>query len=764
MIRLDNSNLLMQVVSVAAWFVCVSLAHGEPPPTRETATPGGNTQPPQLASKVDFARDVVPILTRAGCNSGACHGAAAGRGYLALSLYGSRPRADYRALVHAANGRFIDLQTPAESLMLQMPTGQLDHGGGVRLEDDGHAYQTFLAWLEQSATPGSLSVVTNITVHPSEMLELKVGESASLRVMATWEDGTQRQVSDLLVVDGADTRGDTRAPLTAQIESQKLVLTAARAGYTPVTLRYGPVARTVQVWSRDSEQPEKPSLAGGDQGGPFAHPAAEIDRWVAVACARAGERVAGETAPHVLARRLWLDLIGRQPTRAEWQHAVVEIEQGEYTALVDRLLADDSFYQTAGGVLASWVADATSGTGPHAELADSFATELAVNDDLRQLARRALVVQDASNERTSGEAQSDTPAASRLSSLFHRFARDPRTRAELVAGVWMGVRIGCAQCHDHPLDHWTQDDYFAMAACWAEVEAEEAAVRRIRGRTTTDLRSGLQAVAKIPGESQPYNHHSGSADIAFSDWLCSESNPQFDRNAVNRVWHWLMGVALVEEIDDHRATNPAINPELLNYLTECFQQQEYSLSSLVRAIVLSDTYRRVSDADSTHLAHRLGAIRAVKPIAVPLELLSYQALVGVSIAEASAGQTPLSADASMMQDAMQQPSALSVENSCGRGDGTCSDLISESLDLAAGQRINGLVQAHIKQQWQAQQQPRVLLETCFESLFGHSPPESSRAPWENLLPTAADDPQEQREIVEDIVWSWLVSNDFRRSH
>ncbi len=699
--------------------------------------------PPALAKEppVDFAKNVLPILTSAGCNSGACHGAAAGRGYLTLSLFGSRPEADYETLLHGVAGRYLDLQQPGSSLLLQKPSGFLEHGGGVRIDSDGADFQSLRNWVAQGGPLGSGAKLQKLSIVPGESLELSVGEPVEVQVTAQWNDGDRRPVAPWLVIEGAERRlpdtqsTNVQSTVTFVRGETSIELTPHAPGYWPVTIRLGPLARTLQLWVRERAADYEPRATTAQK---------TIDQLVANACRRVGQSLAGPCEPHLLARRLWIDLLGRHPSLGQWQEATELIAGGELGVVVDRLLASDEFNDRAARQIVSWIQSASRQKGPSEKLQSQVARFLAKNDNLRELALRMLTV-------SGSDSDANTEAAENLN-LFHQFATEPRSRAELVASVWMGVRVGCAQCHDHPLDHWTQDDYFAMAACWAEVESA-GQIRRIAGRTTTDLRTGRAAVARLPGQDAPYVNSQGlPADIAFAQWLGGKDNPLFSRNIANRVWHWLLGSGLVVELDDQRETNPPINPELLELLSARLQQENFSLRAIVRSIVLSDAYGRSVDTTSARLAHRMVAAREPKRIDFSMERLVQDALQ--LPADDQAASVP--SDPTMMMSAAD-------DDGCSRT-ATCADPLGQNLRLVAGEEINRLVSQAVATSWKAAVPPITLLGQFHHRLFGRPATAAQIQRWQQMSEQVDDRPGAQREFVEDLLWSWLVSPEFLQLH
>ena len=394
-----------------------------------------------------------------------------------------------------------------------------------------------------------MTQLQSIDITPSPSIQLRTGDSTVVRINAIWEDGTSNAIpAGWVRIDGASPDAlDKAASLSVQRDGTQLHFRANTPGYWPVTIRVGKIAQTMQFWVAPSTiQPWKPTDAT----------AGSIDALVDAASRRIRKKPLDRCPPELLARRLWVDLLGQHPPLEAWRAATQQIADGRLPELVDQLLASPEFYARAGQEITAW-ATATSTRREAAnlqQLAEQLSQQLRQDSNLLQLARDMLRVPENSAEQGGSVLLS-----------FHQLANDPRSRAEWVASTWMGVRIGCAQCHDHPLDHWTQDDYFGLAACWSEIESA-GKVRRITGRTTTDLRSGRVALAKLPDSPDIYQGDQ-AADLALVDWLTSGKNDVVAHNLVNRIWLWTTGQAIVDEPDDQRTTNPPINPSLMDYLT-----------------------------------------------------------------------------------------------------------------------------------------------------------------------------------------------------
>ncbi len=696
---------------------------------------------------VDFCKELIPALTQAGCNAGACHGAAAGRGYLALSLYGSRPQQDYHTLLHAPGTRFVDLENPTDSLLLRKPSGYLDHGGGVVLDEDGQAYRLLRQWIEGGCALAPPADIERLLVAPGTSLAAGCGEPMKVDVRAVWSDGASTSALPYLRIEGAqpDDGGKDQSPVVFALDADGLVFWALTPGYWPVTIRFGKSAVTLQLWAAPSSGASdvgSPSVAGSGASPVGGSSAPEtIDALVAQATDRIGMERADHAPPHLVARRLYLDLLGRHPRLEEWRRATAQIQDGALHALVDDLLDRPEFPRHAARVIVGWVEDAAGRPSPVVQdLRNAVAARLARNDNLRDLIRAMLQVQE--------------PEASGLNQV-HRLAASPGERSELVSKAFLGVRIGCAQCHDHPLDHWTQDDYFGLAACWAEIEST-GSLRRIPGRTTTDPRTGRDAIAGLPHGGAI----SGPPDVGVVEWICSPDNPLFVGNLANRMWAWLVGTPLVDPVDDQRSTNPAVNPALHRWLSEYVVTQDFSVKQVAKAIALTNTYARTASEDAPPLARRLAAVRGVQPIDIPLAQLAGQALTDGAPASGDV-ETRRSGTAMMM--AAESPDT----EGCTR-DAACENPIRRNLMLGAGGELAPIIARSVQAaqplsgDLPPQESATAWLSDAYHRLFGvaPAPPLMQRIAADlSLLP-----PQEVMPYMEDVVWSWIVNRRFTQMY
>jgi hypothetical protein len=625
---------------------------------------------------VSYRRDVVALLSKAGCNMGACHGNLNGKGGFRLSLRGDDPAFDLAALTRDAFARRLNTTKPAASLAYLKPTGQVPHEGGLRFAPGSQEAATLLSWIEAGATDDvkAAPTVTSLEVFPEHRYCPSPALSQQLLVTATFSDGSRRDVTRQASYDVND---PTKVTVTADGKVQ-----VARPTEAVVAVRY----LTGRAVSRLAFLADRP---GFTWSGP--EPSNIVDRHVFAKLRALKVNPSEPSTDAVFLRRASLDATGRLPTPKEVRAFLNDEDPDKRSKLVDRLLARPEF-------------------------ADVWAlrwADLLRNEEMTMGAKGVWVFQRWLRDRFAADAPLDEFARSLVTSSgstwvnppasFYRTNRDPETAAETVAQVFLGVRLQCARCHNHPFDVWTQDDYYGLAACFANVRHKELSnVRKdaldkheINGDEfiyldgapeTVQPRSGAMMAPKAPRGPKAEPRGDQDARRSLADWL-TRDNRQFARNLANRVWFHLMGRGVVDPVDDFRDSNPPSNPELLGALTDAFVAGGYRLRPLVAVVMKSKTYQLSATPNETNAEDDANFARA------QVRLLPAETLLD-AIAQAL-GATPLYPDVPPGTRASQLPGArmggpfLKV---FGKPDRllTCECERSESTTLAqAFQLING---------------------------------------------------------------------------
>ena len=530
---------------------------------------------------VQFGRDVMAVLSKAGCNAGNCHGNQNGKGGFKLSLRGQHPDQDYASLVRQHGGRRIDRFAPDQSLILRKASGQVAHLGGTRFRQGDLEYRILRNWLAAGAPPPEAhqTKLVSLQVSPPEAVLFGPAPELQLQVMAQFADEPPQDVTRLACYETSN--------LLATVEIAGRVV-RQRYGQTTVIVRYldhqvaVPVALMV-----DRQPPTRPPEAAHNR----------LDQLALAKLEKLRIEPSTPASDPALLRRTYLDTLGVLPTSAEARAFSKETRPDKHSRLVDRLLARPEF---ADFWALKWsdvlrneekVLDARGVDVFHAWIREQIAVGLPWDQFVRALLR------------AEGSTYDKPPAN------YWRANRTAAVRAETTARLFLGTRLQCAQCHNHPFDRWTQDDYYSWAAVFALVDYEIVDNKRtdkfdknefkgeqrvvINGNLgITDPRSGHFATPQLLGAETlgPGSHYDRLTPLAV--WLTGPENRQFARAQTNFVWYHLLGRGLVEPIDDFRLTNPASNPPLLEELASQFIRSEFDLRALVQRILASRIYQR----------------------------------------------------------------------------------------------------------------------------------------------------------------------------
>lgn len=563
----------------------------------------------------DFIRDVSPVLARLGCNAGTCHGSKEGKNGFKLSLRGYDPVFDVRALTDDLASRRVNPAAPDESLMLLKATGAVPHAGGQRTPHGSEYYAILRQWIAEGARlDGTSARVTRLEVAPANPIVQPPGGRQQMRVLAAYADGRTRDVTAEAFLESGN-------PEVATADPQGL-LTAVRRGEAPILARYeGAYAATTLT------------VMGDRTGFVWQDPPVNnrIDELVAAKWKRLKILPSGLCSDAEFIRRVSLDLTGLPPTAAE----VVEFlanprdPRSKRDALIERLLGSAAFLDHWANKWADLLQVNRRFLGEEGArlFRDWIRAELAANTPYDDFVRRVL---------TASGSNRDNPAAS-----YWKIQRTPTEAMENTTHLFLATRFNCNKCHDHPFERWTQDQYYALAQYFAQFELkkdEASGDRRVAGTEVEGARPLFELVSDRPEGSIPHErtgkpaapafpYPAGSAPAseiprrqALAAWLTSADNRYFALSYVNRLWGYLLGVGLIEPLDDLRAGNPPSNPELLEHLTREFVESGFNSRHIVRQICQSRTYQlelathRWNADDQVNFSHAL-------PRRLPAEVL-----------------------------------------------------------------------------------------------------------------------------------------------
>jgi hypothetical protein len=699
---------------------------------------------PAAGTQIDFDTQIVPILTRSGCNAGSCHGAAAGRGGFHLSLFGSDPAADFAEIVPAFEGRRIHRTQPAESLLLRKPTGYLDHGGGNCLDEDSAGAQLLRQWIAEGAERQAGRKLTRFEVSTSIEHELPLNEPFDLRASAWFDDERPAQVATWTVFTAQD-------PTAVRIDSIGTRAQVLRPGRHVILARY--LDRVVPLvlvspWPVSSSWQVQPRNASSQRAANWIDD--EIDR--TLAALRIPVSAAADDA--TFQRRVTLDLTGKLPTLEELAAFQADASPDKRERLVDCLLASDAWVDY-------WTLHFARVLKLHS-LPHEPEAVACYSNWLREQIARGTSVQQWSREllATTGDSHQRGPAN------FGRMVADARGQAELVGRLFLGARLGCANCHAHPFDRWTQDDYHGLAAVFGKLERGRMVRVASRGEITNP-RTGEPAVPRVPGGPLYPEEELPSHEWA-ARWLTSADNDRFAQVTVNRLWHAMLGRGLVEPVDDLRPTNPPSNPALLQRLAADFVAHGYDLRHTLKVLALSQTYARSSEpmagnsADNEFYSH--ARRRPLGP-----EVLA-DALADVTGVPTTWPGQPPGTQAVKLLDPLSPAPALDLLGRCSPAS-DCAEGQRDEFSLTAqlhwlnGQFVNSrllAVDSRLSRALAQQTPTESLLREFFQRAYGRAPNQAEQQRW--LAHLDERDPALRRQIWEDFLWSLLASRDFAENH
>jgi len=520
---------------------------------------------------IHFANDIMPILTKASCNSGACHAKAdVGQRGFRLSLLGFEPQEDYEHIVKEAKGRRVFPQAPEQSLLLLKAANIVPHGGGKKLDPSSEAYQTLVRWVGQGTPWGVESdpELAAIEVEPKEAL-LKAKTTQQLKVVAKYTDGSSRDVTKLALYETSDTS-------MAEAGEAGLVKTQDIPGNVAVMVRYAGRVSVCRV--------------SVPLGAPIEHlpPARNfVDELVFANLKEIGIPPSAPADDSTFFRRVTLDIAGRLPTAEETKAFLASTDPKKRDLAIDALLSSPEY---ADYFANKWTALLKNRRESAADITANFAFHSWIRDNLLantpydQLVKQLLGA--------TGTIVENPPVA------WYKRVKDPKEQLEDVAQLFLGVRMQCAQCHHHPFERWSQHDYYSMAAFFNQVGrkptavADEDLIFHKRGLATyLDKKSGQPV--KPAGLGSPAFDIPPDDDprLYLANWMSEPSNPFFAKVLMNRYWKHFFKTGLVEPEDDLRDTNPASNPELLDALAKHFIDSKFDLKEAVRVITRSQTYQ-----------------------------------------------------------------------------------------------------------------------------------------------------------------------------
>jgi hypothetical protein len=698
----------------------------------------------QLDHPMSFKHDVLPVLTKAGCNTGACHGSARGRDGFHLSLFGYDPEGDYDRITREMGARRVNLAIPEDSLLLLKATGSVPHTGGKRFDLSSDFYKAVFAWLNAGAPhdPPNLPHVTSVRIEPTEMVIEGQNVPRQLQVTAKYSDGTIRDVTPLAVFF---TNNDQTAAV-----SPSGMITSGDRGEAFVMARFD----TTTVGSDVIVVPK---------GLAFTFPQVEernyIDTLIDNKLKKLRIAPSGLCTDEEFLRRVSLDITGMLPTVEEHNQFLANTDPQKRAKLVDELLQRPEFTDI-------WVMKWAELLQIRSSVDISGKSALVYFNWLRDQIQQNVPVNELVRQLISSTGGTfDNPATG-----FYQFETDPLKLAEDTAQAFLGVQIKCAQCHNHPFDRWTMNDYRGFVAFFTQIQRKKG--EDPRETIVFDGHSGESVnpitnkavLPKFLGGAQPTPGPEDRRQL-LADWMADPANPWFAKHFANIVWAQFFGRGIIEPVDDVRVSNPPVNAELLNALGKHLVDYKYDFRKLIRDICLSRTYQLSSQSNSTNQQDESNfshsGIRRLRA-EVMLDCIS----------EATGTKDkfkglPLGAHAVEIADGATTDYFLRTFGRATR-ETVCScevsmePNLSQALHLINGNTVQGKIVngGVINKMLTAKLDDKTILTDLYLRTLNRAPTDDELKTLTPLL----NDPASRQSTLEDIFWALLNSKEFMFNH
>lgn len=714
---------------------------------------------------LSFRHDVLPVLSKAGCNSGGCHGALAGKGGFRLSLNAYDPATDHYNITRENRGRRIEFADPARSLFVIKPTAAVRHKGGKFLHEDSDDYKLLIEWIQQGAPGPSTddTELNRIELTPA-LSQLNKGDTQPLTVHAFFSDGTKRDVTRWARFTSTDAT-------VAEVDEATGLAKVIGYGEGAISVWYSgqiALARITSPW---------PSVIPDEV---FARTPKRnvIDKRVIEQLRRLNLKPSKPSSDSEFIRRVYLDVVGMLPTPQETKAFLADTSETKRDDLIEKLLAQPEFVDYWAYRLSDLFLISSKKLRPQALKAyyDWLRGEIEKITPWDQLVRQVVA------------AKGDT--LKNGAANFYSIHQDPETMAENVSQAFMSLSINCAKCHNHPLEKWTNDQYYSFANLFARVRAKGwgGDTRSGDGARTLFIADRGDLIQPRTGKPQPPAPLDGQAIAsdstedrreALADWLTSPENPYFTRSIANRVWANFFGRGIVEPVDDLRISNPASNEPLLQAISEYLAKNDYDLKSLMRLILRSETYRR----SSTPLPENEGDQKYYSryyPRRLMAEVLQ-DAITSVTRVSPKYNQITLS-DGSTEGTSLYREGtrALQLSDSAvtsyflktfGRNEReiTCEcersnkPSMVQVLHLSNGDTLNNNLRSkQSRVNTMITQSNGDIIDEAYLLCLSRRPSDSERKRLQNIFEVAPE--TERRGVVEDLFWALMTSREFLFQH
>jgi hypothetical protein len=702
------------------------------------------------ARPVSFRRQVIAVLTQAGCNAGACHGTPSGKNGFRLSLRGYLPDVDYDNLTHDMHGRRVNSLDADRSLILLKATGQVPHEGGKRFDVGSSQYKILRDWIA-AGRPSDLETaprLVRLELLPARAVVNEPERTQQIRVVGHFVDGSTGDVTSLACFSSSDVETADVSPAGA-VASRKM-------GEAAILVRYLDATATSRLtFLKDVPGFVWPDLPESNY----------VDRHVFAKLRLLRLPPSDLTTDEEFLRRAFLDVCGILPTPDEARAFLADKSPDKRAKLID-VLPERPEYADFGSL--KW-ADKLGCNNRFVGAAGAY--------KYRRWIREAIATNRPFDEWVREILTATGPNYSQPASGFYRRIRDPDSRVETVAQLFLGVRVQCARCHNHPAERWTQDDYFGLAAFFPRIKYKdsdnfigiynkEEVVYVDRAGEVTHPRTGQTVAPKYLGGAAAAANDTDDRRQVLAEWLTSRDNPFFARTAVNRIWFHMFGRGIVEPVDDFRDSNPPSNDELLDALAADFAARGFDTKHVIRTIMNSRTYQFSSRPNELNAADVKYFSHAQLRLLTAEQLLDAISQVTGS-SEKFAG-LPLGTRAAELPDGefyhrflrtFGQPQRSSACECERESDST----LTQALHLIGGRVVHNKLRAddgRVQRLASSNMLPNEVLDELYLAALSRFPNSDERQVGLNHLESAT----ERRAAVEDLTWALINSKEFLFQH
>ena len=715
----------------------------------------GSTVPVTVADAkaerpISWTLDVMPVFMAAGCNSGACHGSARGQDGFRLSLFGFDPDGDYHRVTRELSGRRINLARPDSSLLLRKALGEVSHTGGRRFDEQSPHRAALRRWIASGAPrdPDDVAKVVDLEMYPPSGVLAGVDQTMQLIAIAHYSDGTKRDVTDLAVFR---TGNDTSAAV-----APGGLLTSGERGEAFITASFDTFTVGSPFIILPDESASTQATAALDEAA-----ANYIDEHIAAKLSRLRIVPSDICSDEVFLRRVYLDMIGLLPTPAEREAFLADESPGKRSALIDRLLERREFID-------QWVMQWAELLQIRSNNIISYKSTLLYFEWLRNCFTNEVPLDEMTRRILTAQGGTFTEPATN----FYLNQQEPNVLAENVAQAFLGIRIQCAQCHNHPFDRWTQNDYYGFVSFFTQVGQKRAEDRRetiVFDRRAGEMNhpvTGRPMPPKFLGGDQVETRGRDRRSIV-AEWLTSPDNPYFARSIANRIWAHFMGVGIVEPVDDFRISNPPSNPALLDALTARLAESGFDIKALVRDICNSNAYQRATQTNSTNVEDNRNFSRALVRRVRAETLLDVVSQV-TEVPSKFRG-LPLGARAVEIADGTTSTYFLTTFGRARR-DSVCAcevvrePSLSQALHLLNGANVNGKIREGdvVGRMIEAGMSNEEIVDSLFVRCMARNATQAEVTALTGMI--ESDEAAHRKGILNDAFWAILNSNEFVFNH